>query len=360
MIPKKRIIHLVHNLQVGGVEAAVRSSIDHLNEEYEFWVVSLHPNDPDFIKNITYQKQIVCFNLHTLFAPINLIKLLWFIAQIKPSMILSSLWKSHSIAMIISWFKPKLQIIPIIHSSQFFHWLDRFFTLIMIRKAKLVLCDSNSSKRFIDALTRLPKTEVLSFKINHTKLGVTLPKEFKQGVFDAVFIGRLSSEKRLDRALKLVSKLIENGIAVTFHIYGPDHHTESNLRALANNLGINIKIHGAISPDQVNEVLSRYHFFIQLSDVEGMAITVVQAMQQGLIPIVTRVGEMQYYVQHEQNGLVVSEPFDELTLITQQIVEMVKLPAQMQKMSASAEATFVKQPIYTEHLNQLVKQQLGA
>jgi hypothetical protein len=83
-------------------------------------------------------------------------------------------------------------------------------------------------------------------------------------------------------------------------------------------------------------------------------------MQQGLIPIVTRVGEMQYYVQHKQNGLVVSEPFDELTLITQQIVEMVKLPAQMQQMSASAEATFVKQPIYTEHLNQLVKQQLGA
>ena len=54
-----------------------------------------------------------------------------------------------------------------------------------------------------------------------------------------------------------------------------------------------------------------------------MAITVVQAMQLGLIPIVSKVGEMQFYVKHQQNGLVLLPPFEDLDDIINQITELV-------------------------------------
>lgn len=357
---KERVIHIVHNLQVGGVETAVRSSVDQLNVTYDFWVVTLHPSNSDFIANLEFKERIVCFNLHSFFAPFNLIRLIWFVLKLKPKLILTSLWKSHAISLLIGWFESNIRIIPIIHSSVFFHKLDRFFTLNILKKVNLVLCDSSSSKTFIDNLVPDINTQVLSFKISQNDKVGEINKSFKFGVFNAVFIGRLSSEKRLDRAIKLIEGLAKKGITVSFDIYGPDHQMERILRVIAGKLPLNIKIHGAVPPDQVNDVLSNYHFFIQLSDVEGMAITVVQAMQLGLIPIVSKVGEMQFYVKHQQNGLVLLPPFEDLDDIINQITELVKLPNIMNQMSENAKYTFTDQPLYSDHLKQLLKQQIGA
>lgn len=355
---KKKIIHIVHNLQVGGVETAVRSSIDRLNENYNFCVITLHPSDHDFIKDLNFKHQIKCFNLHGILAPINLFRLIVFVVRLNPVLMLCSLWKSHGVASLINFIKPQIKIVPIIHSSKFFHKLDRFFTRQILKKSSLVLCDSNSSKIFVESLKIPSHIEVLSFKINDAELGLKSIKPFETGRFNAVFIGRLTAEKRIDRAIRLMSVLKEKGIDVTFDIYGPDHQTKHILISLANQLNLNISLHGSLSPDEVLYVLNQYNFFIQLSDVEGMAITVVQAMQQGLIPIVTAVGEMQFYVKHQQNGLVVNPPFDDLETIANQINELVKLPAKMKELSDAAQNTFVNQPLYADHLNQILKRQL--
>lgn len=358
---KKKIIHIVHNLQVGGVEAAVRSSIDRLNKNYNFYVITLHPSDPDFIKDINYKNQIKCFNLHGVLAPINLFRLIVFVIRINPVLMLCSLWKSHGVALLINFMKPQIKVIPIIHSSMFFHKLDRFFSTQILKKSSWVLCDSSSSKKFIDSLHITSRTEVLSFKINEKNIELSKERAFGNNYFNAVFIGQLSNQKRLDRAIELIALTAAKGINVSLDIYGPDHQMKDRLKDLIASRHINnINIFDAVNPDEVPEKLNKYDFFIQLSDVEGMAITVVQAMQQGLIPIVTAVGEMQFYVKHQQNGLVVHPPFDDLEIIANQINELVKLPAKMKQMSDAAQNTFVHQPLYADHLNQILKRQLEA
>ena len=56
-----------------------------------------------------------------------------------------------------------------------------------------------------------------------------------------------------------------------------------------------ISFKGPIQSDNVNFVLNQYDFYLQTSKAEGMAMTVVQAMQQGLVCLVTPVGEIGNY-----------------------------------------------------------------
>ncbi len=355
---KKKIIHIVHNLQIGGVETAVRSSVDKLNCEFDFWVISLHPNDENFVTEIANNNKLKCFNLHSIFFPINLIRLLVFLIKISPDLIISSLWKSHGVTLLLKLFKPKIKIISIIHSAAFRHRFDTFFIKQIIKKSVLVLCDSNSSKQFIERVTQNVRAEVLSFKINQS--AETNEKSFHAHKIRAVFIGRLSKEKRIDRSIRLVNLLIKKGIDVTFDIYGPDNNKENELKKLIHDLGVEkqVKTHPAVPPDEVLTTLNKYDFMLQLSDVEGMAITVVQAMQQGLIPIVTRVGEMQYYVQHNKNGLIINAPFDELNNIANEIETLRQSPSKMQSMSNEAKQTFNAQPLYAEHLREIIKREI--
>ena len=223
----------------------------------------------------------------------------------------------------------------------------------------MVLCDSNSSKEFISSKFPLINAQVVSFKIDSVA-GENFSVNFSHVPnFKAVFIGRLSAVKRIDRVLLLVKKLQQHGVNIKLDVFGPDDNMQNSLLQLSQTLQLEVSFGGAIHPDEVVQVLRNYHFFIQLSDVEGMAITVVQAMQQGLIPIVTQVGEMQYYVKHLENGVVVNPPFDDLTQTVDVVLDLIKLPLKMQQMSEQAKNSFNNQPLYAEHMLKLIRRQIG-
>lgn len=356
---KKTVVHIVHNLQVGGVETAVRSSIDQLNQSHNFWVVTLHPNDAEFIKQVKFNTHIKCFNLHSIWAPIHLMRLLFFVIQLKPELIITSLWKSHGVGLLIKAVKPQIPFITLIHSSAFFHVLDKYFTVLAVKKAVLVLADSSSSQKFVLQFNPKAKVEVLSFILQFTQTNQSHLPEFAERKMNAVFVGRMAKEKRLDRVLRLMAALKSKGIAINLTLYGPDHQSKNQLNELASELGVRVEFKGPLPPDEVPTELAKYQFFIQLSDVEGMAISVVQAMQQGLIPVVTKVGEMQYYVKHLYNGIVVELPFDELESTASLLANLCSTPEQLASLSKHAYQTFLNKPIYASHLDALIRRVLG-
>ena len=56
-----------------------------------------------------------------------------------------------------------------------------------------------------------------------------------------------------------------------------------------------VKFLGPKDLDSIIELTEETSFYLQTSKLEGMAMSVIESMQVGLIPLVTNVGEIQYY-----------------------------------------------------------------
>lgn len=357
MLHHKRIIHIVHNLQVGGVEAAVKSSIDELNNHMEFWVISLHPNSESFIADIKRKDRLKCFNLHSPLAPINLLKLYWFLRKKNPDLIISSLWKSYAVSWIYAVCKRNAKVIPLFHSSKFFHKIDAFFSKLILMQTPVFWADSVKSKEYISSLFPQKRGHTISFILENE--GDIVRKDFdftKQVRF--VFVGRLSPVKRIDRGIELVAKLRAGGINVVFDIYGPDQGYRVALlkKVEGANLPEQVRFFDEVASAKVKSILRLYDFLVQTSDDEGMAISVVQAMQLGLIPIVTQTGEMQYYVQHLKNGIMISPPFDSLSQTVDTLKKLIVDEEAAGKMSNLAQMTFLGKMIYRDDLKQHIEE----
>ncbi|ENA3643717.1 glycosyltransferase, partial [Escherichia coli] len=83
----------------------------------------------------------------------------------------------------------------------------------------------------------------------------------------------------------------------------------NNIINKVNKLGLQDKVvyKGVVDNNKVNDILTQYDFYLQFSHFEGMAMSVVDAMQVGVIPIVNNVGEIPNYVKNNINGIILDD-----------------------------------------------------
>lgn len=115
------------------------------------------------------------------------------------------------------------------------------------------------------------------------------------------FLGRLDvSHKGIDLLLDSLSliknRLVKDGWRV--EMYGPG--SIRNVRTLLekNNLSDLVSLNGSIVGDDKFLMLSRSRIFVHPSRYEGQPQSVIEAMSQGLIPVLTKGTNMAEYVQH--------------------------------------------------------------
>jgi glycosyltransferase involved in cell wall biosynthesis len=121
-----------------------------------------------------------------------------------------------------------------------------------------------------------------------------------------IFWGRLTPLKRIDRAIDLFAQIARDRPDARFTIIGPDDGSEAGLRAQVATLGLadRIAFAGARSLDEIVALAADHDVFVQLSEQEGAAMSLIEAMQLGLVPVVTPVGEMGTYVRPLETGVV--------------------------------------------------------
>lgn len=75
-------------------------------------------------------------------------------------------------------------------------------------------------------------------------------------------------------------------------------------------------------------------------------MSVVEAMQLGLVPVVTAVGEIGRYVRDGENGLLVDP--QSLRASAERIARLLQSPEEIQRLSRSASNTWSDAPLYSE------------
>lgn len=293
----RKVVHLVPYDGIGGVEAAARTMLEVREPDLTYQVRWLFPEVG------SREQRRATHN------PLRLLSIALGLAREAPDLVVVSLWRSAIVGILVRLLNPKVRLVVFLHNSDDAHRLDRWATRLAVKLSDAVWSDSAASAaRRLPAAPKQPLTVISYLTRRLEPLKRSGPP---RPVF--AFWGRLSHQKNVDRALALFARIREQAPAARFLIVGPDGDETDLIRAAAAPLGEAVTFAGPMDFDDILAGLQAdgVDFLLQTSRYEGMALSVVEAMQLGLVPVVTPVGEIGRYCRDGDNAVLVGESDDE-------------------------------------------------
>lgn len=149
---------------------------------------------------------------------------------------------------------------------------------------------------------------------------------------DLIMIARLSPEKRIDIFLRAVRNVVDEIPGTSAVIVG-DGKLRDELQTLSMDLGIDRNVSFVGHQDDVENWLRRSKIFVLTSDLEGLALSVIEGMMCGLPAIVSNVGDLGDLVDDGLNGYLVPRRSPEI--LAGRIIELL---TDVQKLKAFSQA----------------------
>lgn len=324
----RKIIHLIPYDSIGGVETAARS------------MARVDAHDLAFRVETLFSSRAAKNRWHT-FNPFAFVATLARIWRAAPEVLIVSLWRACAAGVALKIARPRLRLVLFLHSASDAHFLDRFFNRLAARLASRIWADSTETlkKRMPDFSKR--KGEVISFV---TSCLEPLPASPPKPRF--AFWGRIHPVKGLERALGIFAAVRKARPDARFDIIGPDGGALARIRSVANalHLGQSVRFHGGLEFDQIRALAAQASFYLQTSVSEGMAMSVVEAMRCGLVPVVTPVGEIANYARDRKNAIVVSNDAEAAGEVLGLLVD----EARYFSLRDAALATWANSPLYRD------------
>jgi len=286
----KNIVYLVPFDAVGGVEVAAKELLDISS------------------KNFTFNIEYVFNNKFEVFYPFKLLKSVRRVIKSRPNVLILSLWRAVIVGLLVKLFLPKVRLVLFIHSEKDTHMIDFLFTRIGLFFSLEVWGDSVSSinKRFhlLLKIKKIKKIKKISFnfeKINRVVFGGVRP--------NFIFWGRLSAEKNIGRSLIIFSNILKLYPDAVYKIIGPDCGELEKLKQFCVELKINNSVLFFKQMDfiSIQEHAKSASFYLQTSLFEGAAMSVIESMKLGLIPVVTPVGDIERYCTNSNSVTIYSD-----------------------------------------------------
>lgn len=336
-----RVCHIVHSGKVGGVEvaAALLQAEQHASISYQVAVLAELPDsEPKAIKAPD------CTG-HGLNNPLSALPVLRWLHRAAPDIVVASLWRSVLVGMVAKFINPKRKFVIFLHNTQYKNALDRMAHRLGFRMADGVFCDAPATRQAMTAELALETGQIHVVPLVARGGRSRHAPESEQGPVAAaatgeircVFWGRLAKQKRLDRTVRLLAELKNRAaVPVRLDLLGPDEGELDGMFRLARTLGVEQQLHwhGAADWDRIRHVASGASFFIQLSDFEGLGMAVVEAMQLGLVPVVTPVGQIAEFTADGVNAL----HFESAVAAAERMLTVVQDRPMWERMSAAAVA----------------------
>ncbi|MDO9373188.1 MAG: glycosyltransferase family 4 protein [Ferruginibacter sp.] len=350
---KKKIIHIVPTFELGGVQTGILYSLEDLNKVFDYKVLVIGRVDAEWLKNLSPHLHVHIIRTGTnslFFGALRAFKIL---KKLSPHIIISSLWKSVLIAASYKLFYPKVYLLGFFHNAFPYHFIGNCFLQIMVRFQNSALADSNETKTFLKERYNVEQTDVIPYNFSFEKPGLKR-RAFDPSFIRLVFFGRLSQNKGIDRNLEFCRLCKEAGISFEYHLYGDiaeQENRESTYELMIRRLGIEneVTIKKVVPNDMVLEKMHEYDFLLHLSNMEGMALAVVEAMNCGLVPVVTPVGEIRHYSKDGENAIWLQPQVENnMHDLLGKLKNVVSHPTKYYQISAAAAQTFKHYKKYSE------------
>ena len=324
-------IHLIPYDGIGGVESAARTTVAMREYPIDFKVVYIY-------RNLQNQKDITAT-----YNPWSLLTAVWRIRAESPDVLIVSLWRSSFVGLLVKLLCPRIKLVTFIHLERDVHFLDYLSTRASLLFSVRIWADSEATIKGRLSAAQIKRSQSISFVTRHFE---ALPLKKVAPVF--VFWGRINQQKGLDRSIRIFSRIHEIYPESRYLIIGPDGGALSEIKKLCMEFGVvdSVTFLGAALHEQIVQYASEASFYLQTSLTEGMAMSVVESMQLRLLPVVTPVGEIASYCQHNRNAVIVDS--DEAAV--EFISALLQSDERYQAMCNMAIQTWKGKPLYRESI----------
>lgn len=169
------------------------------------------------------------------------------------------------------------------------------------------------------------KNKVSVFRLGALDRKLSNPIE-SRNEFRIVSCAKVIPLKRLTKIVDALRFITDKDIIWTHIGYGKDFE---NLKNYANNeLPENIKVDfkGYVPNSEVYDIYSTtpFHVFINVSETEGVPVSIMEAMSFGIPVIATDVGGTSELIDHEKNGFLLPADFSD-SLLTDAITQLIDM-----------------------------------
>lgn len=262
----------------------------------------------------------------------------------RPQIILFSLWQTIFACLLIRAAFPRPKLVLFLHSDRDSHIIDFLATRLAACVADEIWADSEATLR-----RRLRG----SFQGKHNRV-ISFVRKIEtppaRSTFGSSFVSwcRLTRTKRLDRSIDLIGRLAAQMPQTKFQIIGPDHGEADRLQQLIEDMCLkdHVELCGPLDHASIGNLAPYNTFYLQLSEFEGQSMAVVEAMQLGLIPVVTPVGAIPEYCRDGVNAIIVHD----IPSAVDKLVSVLASPTEMAKMSTAARTHFQSERGYSADL----------
>ncbi|MEI6755315.1 MAG: glycosyltransferase family 4 protein, partial [Paludibacter sp.] len=314
---------------IGGVETAARTMHHVLEDNIEFTV--------SYICSSTSRKK----NLKLIYNPFRIITSAMSFRKKNIDVLIVSLWRSLIVGILVKIFKPKIILITFLHLESNAHFIDYICHKISLFLSTHIFADSDATKRGRLSPSMQKKCSVISFVSKRID-----PLSMHEVNTNFIFWGRITPQKGLNRAIKIFNEIHKKYSKAHYWIIGPDGGSLIEIKSLLETLGLTESV-TFIGPSTYDEILiyaRQASFYLQTSLVEGMAMSVMESMQLGLVPIVTPVGEIIAYCQDEKNSVIVKSN----KYAAEKVLYLIESNTRYQEYRTMTIATWNNKPIYKE------------
>lgn len=329
----RKVTHLIPYDGIGGVERAASSMGTVIYDEINFSIKVIFPSEATTSRLVIWNPWYY----------LKAVAVLW---HNKPDVLIVSLWRAYFVGILLKLIRPSIRLVVFLHYPKHVHGVDEILTGLSVCMATNIWADSQTT-----LVNRLPsflmsKGRVLSFVTEH--IAPVIKRAVPSPVF--IFWGRIHAQKRLARALGIFAAVHAVEPSARFLIIGPDGGDLASITEIVGKLELDkaVDFLGPMNFSDIRLVAADASFYLQTSELEGMAMSVVEAMQLGLVPVVTPVGEIAHYARSGENAVVIG---DDLTAVSEVLAVLGK-ETQYQMMQENAITTWLNKPLYKEDVLQ--------
>jgi len=268
-------------------------------------------------------------------------QLLQFALRARPDLVIGSLWRVCPALIALQLLRPRLKSVLFLHLARDMHRVDWLLNRLAMWRATEIWADSRATLEARVPARWRARGRVLSFMTAPPDLPA---RDDSPPAPHFVFWGRLQPQKDLPRALDLFAAIHRQRPEARFSVFGPDRGEGPRLRARIAGLGLGdaVEIAGPLDHDALFARARGASFYLQTSREEGMAMSVIEAMALGLVPVVTPVGEIAHYARDGENALHVIDD----TQAAARVLALLDDPARFRAMARAARATWAGQALY--------------
>ncbi|HCL4438288.1 TPA: glycosyltransferase family 4 protein [Clostridium botulinum] len=300
------LVTLPNGLILGGVETFsinLKKGIN--NQENKCFLLNMKPkNKNDF--NINCDEIIdIDINendyLNSLVEACNII-----LDYIPCTLISNGSFEILQITYIIKEFLNKnISLISILHNDRLIIYHQNLIYSKIINK---YICVSKEIKTKLTNVLLNKRRDIVT-KISPIQIKNINRTYSKKGPLKIGFAGRLVKEqKRCDYLIQLIEILNKENINFEIHIAGDGYYYEIIKQLIEyKHISDKVILYGTIPFYKMNDFWNKLDVYLNLSDYEGTSLSMLEAMGNGLVPVVTNVSGVNEFVKNHINGFVVNK-----------------------------------------------------